>query len=158
MARPGRPSEPIVLTDDERSALEALTRSRTKPHGLVRRAGIVLALADGHTHREIASRLGISQQAVGHWRKRFRAYRLAGLDDAPKSGRPRTHDDAKVAEVINAALLTPPPDGATHWSIRAMEKHVPGVSRSSVQRWFKLFGVKPHRKKSFRLSDDPANA
>ena len=68
MARPGRPSEPIVLTDDERSALEALTRSRTKPHGLVRRAGIVLALADGHTHREVASRLGISQQAVGHWR------------------------------------------------------------------------------------------
>ena len=30
-----------------------------------------------------------------------------------------------------------------------------GVSKSTVQRWFKLFGVQPHRQGSFKLSTDP---
>jgi hypothetical protein len=29
-----------------------------------------------------------------------------------------------------------------------------GISKSSAQRYFRLFGIKPHRTKSFNLSDD----
>jgi putative transposase len=58
-----------------------------------------------------------------------------------------------VAEVINRALQTRPPSG-TPWSVRGMAAHT-GVSKSTVQRWFQLFGVQPHRQNHFRLSNDP---
>ena len=46
-----------------------------------------------------------------------------------------------------------PPDGS-HWSVRSMAQHT-GVSKSTVQRWFNLFGVQPHRQRHFKLSNDP---
>ena len=70
-----------------------------------------------------------------------------------RAGRPRTHEDERVAEVINTALQTEPPDG-THWSVRSMADYT-GVSKSTVQRWFNLFGVQPHRQRHFKLSNDP---
>ena len=30
-----------------------------------------------------------------------------------------------------------------------------GISKSTVQRWFTLFGVQPHRQRTFKLSTDP---
>ena len=46
------------------------------------------------------------------------------------------------------------PDNATHWSLRLVGE-AEGVSKSTVQRWFSLFGVKPHLSKTFKLSNDP---
>ena len=79
---------------------------------------------------------------------------IEGLHDELRAGRPRTHDDERVAEVINTALQTKPPDGATHWSVRAMAEQS-GVSKSTVQRWFSLFAIQPHRQRYFKLSNDP---
>ena len=100
----GRPMEPVVLTDDEESQLLGLTNSRSLPHGLVRRARIVLACADGEPNASIARRMGLSNATVGKWRKRYRMQGTEGLHDELRSGRPRTHDDERVAEVINTAL------------------------------------------------------
>jgi len=55
--------------------------------------------------------------------------------------------------VINTALQGPPPN-ATQWTVRAMAEQT-GISKSTVQRWFELFGVQPHRQKTFKLSNDP---
>ena len=68
-------------------------------------------------------------------------------------GRPRAHQDERVAEVINTVLQSAPPN-ATHWSVRSMAEHT-GISKSTVQRWFDLFGVQPHRQKHFKLSNNP---
>ncbi len=35
-----------------------------------------------------------------------------------------------------------------------MAQHT-GVSKSTVQRWFDLFGVQPHRQRHFKISNDP---
>ena len=96
----------------------------------------------------------LSNATVGKWRKRYRMQGIEGLHDELRSGRPRTHDDERVAEVINAALQTKPPDGSTHWSVRTMAGQT-GVSKSTVQRWFSLFAVQPHRQRHFKLSNDP---
>lgn len=79
---------------------------------------------------------------------------LDGLHDELRSGRPRTHDDEKVAEAINAALRRKLPVGATHWSVRRMSAET-GVPKSIVQRWFSVFGVKPYRQDTFKLCNDP---
>ncbi len=150
----GRPIEPIVLNHEQRSQLLSLANSRSLPHGLVRRAQIVLACADGEPNASIAKRMRLTPTTVGKWRKRYRLQGIEGLHDELRPGRPRTHEDERLAEVINAALQTTPPDGATHWSTRAMAGNA-GVSKSTVQRWFSLFGIQPHRQRHFKLSNDP---
>ena len=150
----GRPIEPVVLTDDEKDRLLSLANSRSLPHGVVRRAQIVLACAQGEANASIARRMRLSDATVGKWRKRYRMQGIEGLHDELRAGRPRTHDDERVAEVINTALQTKPPDGATHWSVRAMAEQS-GVSKSTVQRWFSLFAIQPHRQRCFKLSNDP---
>ena len=149
----GRPAVPITLDENEKDQLLGIARSRSLPHGLVRRAQIVLACAEGETHAAIAERLGVSGVTVGKWRRRYLDQGLEGLHDELRAGRPRTHEDERVAEVINTALQSQPPN-ATHWSVRAMAEHT-GVSKSTVQRWFGLFGVQPHRQRHFKLSNDP---
>lgn len=82
------------------------------------RAKIVLAAGEGEGTSAISRRLGVSRPTVIQWRDRYAAEGLAGLDDADRSGRPKTVDDA----MILAATLEPPPDklGVTHWSTRLL--------------------------------------
>ena len=87
------------------------------------------------------------------WRRRFRDARLAGLHDELRPGRPRTHDEERIARLINKAL-TEKPAANTHWSVRTLSSAT-GVSKSTVSRYLRLFGVQPHRSKSFKLSTDP---
>jgi len=152
MAR-GRPVAPIQLNDEERTQLMSLANSRSLPHGLVQRAQIVLACADGEANSQIAARLKLTKTTVGKWRQRYREMGLEGLHDELRAGRPRSIEDERVAEVINTALQTRPAAG-THWSVRTMAEHT-GISKSTVQRWFNLFGVQPHRQRHFKLSNDP---
>jgi len=149
----GRPhSEEIKLGEAERSELQSLARSRALPAALVRRARVVLMSAEGHSNSAIAQALGTCAPTVGMWRKRYLQRGVAGLYGEKPPGRPRTRDDEQVATLMRRALGTRPKDG-THWSVRGFAK-ANGVSKSTVQRYFALFGIQPHRSKSFKLSTD----
>jgi transposase len=86
---PTSPRRP-VLTAAERHDLERLQRSTTAAAGLVRRARIVLLAAAGMPLRTVAATVGVERRTVRDWLDRFRTDRLAGLQDRPRSGRPRT--------------------------------------------------------------------
>ena len=79
--------------------------------------------------------------------------RLAGLEDAPRPGAPRSIDDERVAQVV-ADTLEKSPRGATHWSTRQMAAHS-GLSQTAVSRIWRAFGLKPHLSETFKLSTDP---
>ena len=150
----GRPRKfELTLSETERAQLMAFANSRALPHGLVRRAQIILRSADGEANKAIAESLGVSIPLIGHWRARYRAHGVAGLYDAPRAGRPRTHDDDEVARMLRTVLQTRPKD-ATHWTTRSVAAKT-GISKSTVQRYFALFGVQPHRTRTFKLSPDP---
>src|SRR3954469_16634320 len=150
----GRPHAfELTLSAPERAHLAALAASRTLPYSHVRRAQIILRSAAGETDTAVAERFGVTIQTVGHWRRRFHRYGLAGLSDAPRSGRPRTHDDDRVTALLRTVLASKPKAG-THWSVRAVARQT-GIAKSTVARYFALFGVQPHRTKSFSLSTDP---
>lgn len=149
----GRPVAPIVLSDDEKTQLLSLANSRALPHGLVQRAQIVLACAEGEANCAIAQRMRLNKATVAKWRNRYRDYGIESLHDELRAGRPRALEDERVAEVINTALQSTPPDGS-HWSVRSVAEET-GVSKSTVQRWFDLFGIQPHRQRDFKLSSDP---
>ncbi len=82
---------------------------------------MILLSAEGLPGRVIAERVGVTAETVSKWRKRFEQFRVAGLTDAPRSGRPRTIGDDKVTDVINKTLQSKPKD-ATHWSTTLMAK------------------------------------
>ena len=149
----GRPKAELVLSDSERSALEAFARRPKTAQALALRARIVLACASGQDNQVVASELRTTQATVSKWRGRFVRDRLDGLYDAPRSGAPRTIDDDKVDAVI-ARTLESVPKGASHWSTRSMASQA-DLSASSVSRIWRAFGLQPHRQETFKLSSDP---
>jgi transposase len=151
--RLGRPLTPIVLTGDERLALEGWERRPTTAQALALRARIVLRAADGVSNTTIARRERVTKATVGKWRGRFLQKRLAGLLDEPRPGAPRTITDAEVEAVITKTLETTPRD-ATHWSTRSMAKAT-DLSQSAISRIWRAFGLQPHRVETFKLSKDP---
>ena len=152
--RTGRPKAELLLTDAERSQLQSFARSRSLPAALSMRARIILDSANGEQNKDIAARLKLSMATVGKWRSRFLARRIAGLYDDMRPGKPRTIDDERVAQLIKTTLHSKPVDGSTHWSVRSVATET-GISKSSVARYFQLFGLQPHRTEGFKLSNDP---
>lgn len=144
---------PIVLSDEERSDLERLRRAAGVPAGLHRRARAVLLMDDEVPGVEIARRTGYTPVQISRIRRRFADERLAGLEDRPRSGRPREVSARTIARVV-ALTLKPPPRGLTHWSARELADRT-GLSHSTVHRIWQEHGLKPHRIETFKFSTDP---
>jgi transposase len=149
----GRQLAALVLSEEERAELASLAGRRSTSQALALRARIVLRCATGKQNKQVAADLQIDQTTVGKWRRRFVEHRMDGLRDEPRSGTPRTIDDARIEAVIVRTLESVPPD-ATHWSSRGMARAC-GLSVSTVQRIWRAFGLQPHRLESFKLSTDP---
>jgi len=143
----------VELTEDERAQLVAWSRRAKSANALAMRSRIVLAAADGLGNTAIAVKLGIALSSARKWRSRFVAYRLDGLLDEPRPGRPRTVSDEQVEAVITRTLETAPAD-ATHWSTRSLAAEL-GLSQSAVSRIWRAFGLAPHRQEGWKLSRDP---
>jgi transposase len=154
MGQRGRPTAQIVLSDEEREALERWARRPKTGQALALRCRIVLAAAQGSTNQQIAKSLKCNPVTVGKWRTRFAAKRLDGLIDEPRPGQPRKITDEIVEQVIVATLEQTPPDGSTQWSTRSMAAKV-GLNQTAVSRIWRTFGLKPHRIDDFKLSTDP---
>ena len=152
--RTGRPKNAeLTVTSEEQTELERLIRARTTPQAVAFRARIVLLCASGESNVAVAHELETTQATVRKWRDRFIELRVNGLFNEPRPGRPRSLDDERVASVIQQAL-TKRPKAATHWSVRSFAK-AQGLSPSMAHRLFRIFGLQPHRTKSFKLSADP---
>jgi len=147
----GRQSPVPILSDDDRRVLSGLVRRRQTPRGLATRAKVILLSADHPewTLAEIGAQVGLCDDTVGTWRRRFLAQRLEGLSDAPKSGAPRTLQDEAIERVVHLTLDTVP-EGETHWSTRSMAQ-ASGMTQSAVHRIWRAFGPGPHLVPSFTL-------
>lgn len=149
----GRPKAELVLQESEREQLDAWARRPKTAQALALRSRIILACADGTDSNTVSVKLAVSRQTVCKWRGRFVKERLDGLRDAPRSGAPRTIDDARVDAVI-AKTLEGQPKNATHWSTRTMAREAK-LSQTAVSRIWRAFGLQPHRQETFKLSTDP---
>ena len=147
-----RPAPALVLREGDREVLGRLVRSSTVRAGLAQRARIVLLAADGEPNVVIAEKVGVSRPTVIDWRHRYGAKGIAGLEDDPRSGRPRVVDYGTVV----STTLAPPPKkyGVTHWSSRLLGRHL-GVSNGTIAAIWRQAGVQPWRAETFKFSTDP---
>jgi transposase len=144
----------ISLTPADRVRLDAIVRDRNSPQKHVWRARIVLLTAEGKGTVAIMGAVGKDKRAVWRWQERFMQEGVAGLarDKTRPSRIPRL--PAETVDRVIALTNQPPPHEATHWTAPAMAKTVQ-ISPSSVRRIWSGHGLKPHRVRSFKLSNDP---
>ena len=86
---PQKSPHTVVLTVEQRRALERRAAAYSGPHRDVIRAKAILLAAQGLANTEISVRLACSRQAVSQWRIRFCQEGVQGLEERPRSGRPR---------------------------------------------------------------------
>ncbi len=153
MPRTGRPTTPLVLTDEERATLLRWSRRAKSSQILAMRAKIILACAEGISNTDVATTLGVHQDTVGKWRRRFLVERLDGLIDEQRPGRPPSIALDRIEQVVVTTLEQAPRNG-THWSRTSMAARS-GLSKSTIGRIWRDFGLKPHRADTFKLSTDP---
>lgn len=149
----GRPKGELILSDGERETLTRWARRPKTSQFLALRSKIILTSAEGHSNKEVTSRLGITDATVSKWRRRFLNDRLDGLLDEPRPGAPRSISDDDVERVVTKTLESKPPS-ATHWSTRSMAKEC-NLSQTAIVRIWRAFGLQPHRQGTFKLSTDP---
>jgi transposase len=154
MKRIGRPPKAaLILTDEERATLVRWSRRAKSSQALAQRCKIVLACAQGTPNTQVAAALGVHPDTVSKWRNRFITRRLDGLVDEDRPGRPPSITVDRVEAVV-VATPEETPTNATHWSRKQMADRS-GLSKSTVGRIWRAFGLKPHLADTFKLSTDP---
>lgn len=137
----------------DRKELESWLRSRSVDRGLAERARIVLMGAKGMSVTEISGRLQVSRPTVYKWQQRYEQEGVDGLQDQPRSGRPTKLTEAKIKRILHLTTERIPKE-ATHWSTRLMAKYA-GVTQWQVRQVWAAADLKPHRLKTFKISNDP---
>jgi transposase len=152
----------IVLSDDERAVLMVRARSVRGAYRDRLRAQIVLAAAAAKPNAAIAAELGVCTDTARKWRRRFAAGRLAGLKDAPRSGRPPVFTAADRAEVIALACALPAETGVplSRWSCPDLARELSArcqiaASASTIGRWLAGDALKPWQHRSWISVRDP---
>jgi putative transposase len=136
-------TKPIILRETEREALKRISRSQKAENRIVTRAKIILHSSEEKTYKEIMQLTKQSRGSVAKWRKRFIKFRLEGLKDLPRSGKPRIIPAEKYALVIEKAC-SKPGGGYGNWSQRRIAKEV-GISQTKVQNILSQADLKPHK-------------
>jgi transposase len=149
----GRRPTVLSCSPQDRAELERLARSRTEPVRGVERAKIVLACLSGEPQARIAARLGTRPNTVSKWRIRFAKQGIAGLADAPRSGKPKTYGPDLRTKLL-AVIETPPPKGQARWDGLALAKAV-GAKKSTVYALLQKDGIHLQRSRSWCVSTDP---
>jgi putative transposase len=152
------------LTTEEANKLNRMAHSRTAPHRVVQRAQIVWASAHGETVSVIAPQVGLSALRVRAWIQRFNRHGLAGLADAPRSGRPRQHDETARGTVIALARTKPRSLGCPFalWTLARLqqalqERHGLHVTPATIWKWLQAEGLVWKRQQSwFQVQGDAA--
>jgi transposase len=143
----------VRSTDEERETPVRWSRRAKPAQFLALRCRIVLGCAQGKSNQQVAAELGVWPQTVGKWRRRFLESGLDGLADQPRPGAPRTISDEQVEAVVVGPLERTPAN-ATHWSRAAMATES-GLSKSTIGRIWRTFGLRPHQTETFKPSTDP---
>jgi len=149
-----RKAKAINLTVEQKQELERLWKSKRSEIRVAQRAHIILLAAQGRRNDEIGNHLGIDRRTVATWRDRYLQSGVEGiLHDLPRGGR-KPSARKKVAAAIIRKTTQERPQNATHWSTRTLAREV-GTNSTMVHRVWKASGLKPHRVKTFKLSNDP---
>src|SRR5438445_1734130 len=147
----------VVVTSEQRATLQSWLAAGKTEQRLAFRTQIILALAEGLSNKATAGRLATRPATVSKWRGRFARQGLAGVADAPRSGKPRhypTNDERRIIAVLDAS----PPAGYARWNGTLLAKHLGDISKHQIWRVLREHEISLERRRSWCISTDPALA
>lgn len=97
----------ITLSPREREELERRERTYSLPYYVVVRAKMILMAARGLDNQAIAERLDSHREVVSRWRRQFCRRGLEGIEDSPRSGRPRLKPRPAESAATSPRLTLP---------------------------------------------------
>jgi hypothetical protein len=119
----------LFVSSADRARLAAIIADRNSPQKHVWRAEVVLLTGDRVGTAEIMRRTGLGKVSVWRWQERYIEKGVDGLlRDKTRPSRIPKLSAAKVAEVIRRTQEEAPPDGGTHWTVRAPPRPAGRVS------------------------------
>ena len=133
--------------------LTRISNSQSKEHRLVKRTKMVLGCIEGKRLMDLAVELGEHEEIIIKWRDRFISKGIAGLHDAPRSGKPVTYDK-EWKETVLKKLEEKPPNGLVRWDGPTLAE-VLNTSEDAVQRFLKKEGIQLARMRTWCVSTDP---
>jgi transposase len=126
MAAPRRVIE-VAISEEERSELERLARSRTESASRVERARMLLAYQETPSFYAVGRAIGVTHQTVERCLRRVeRLGVMAALDDSPRPGREPVITDEARTFVVDLACRKAKDLGYPHelWTTRLLAKHI----------------------------------
>ena len=150
----GRPLAALVLSDDERSFLEAQVRRHRVARSLSDRCRMILRCADGLGNKAVAAEIGVHEHTVGKWRRRFHQGPHRGAFGRAPSGTPAEHRGREGGGSDRADAHPRRLRTRRTGRCASMAKEA-GLSHTSIWRIWGAFGLQPHRAETFKLSTDP---
>lgn len=124
------------MTAEEVEAIKRMAHSRTESTRGVERARILWLSRQGRRVPAIAKELGIGQDTVRLWLKRFNAKGLEGLKDEPRSGHPTTYTAEQIGEVVATSLTNPRSLGLpfASWTLDRLEAYLNEEKGIAIKR------------------------
>jgi transposase len=154
----------IILSQNDRTSLQTLSRAHSTPQALSFRGRIILRAADTDqpTNLQISRDLSCSNRTVGKWRRRYVEHGVAGLQDASRPGRPRLLSASTRVRVISVASELPQDQNrtVTRWTLDEIVAtlidtfDIDEISRASVGRILQEVDLKPHQSEYWLNSHD----
>lgn len=148
-----RKAKKVNCNEQVNAELMRLANSQSAELRLVRRAKIVLGCIAGKLVQDVARELNEQEYIVIKWRDRFIMKGIAGLHDAPRSGKPVKYGDEWKKTVL-AKLEEKPPNGLARWDGPTLAKELQ-TSDDAVQRFLKKEGIQLARMRTWCISTDP---
>lgn len=163
-------AQSLKLSENDRSYLESVTRTRTMQAQTVSRAKILLLKADGESVDAIADKLDLNRNSVLLCLRKHKEGGVENaLTDAPGRGRNSEISDDEKAWVIDIACRKPTEFGyaAETWTHAKLMKHVQEtaesagytrlstISKASIQRILDEADIKPFKIRYYCEKRDP---
>jgi len=140
----------IILSDKQKTILNAIAKGRTNEFHLVQRSKIILSAFSGNNNKQIAESISCSISTVKVWRKRWaescdkisiiekensailKSSIIEMLTDIPRPGAPPTFTDEQIAKIMSLSCESPENSGLpiSHWTTKTLTKEV--ISRKIV--------------------------
>ena len=148
------PATALPLDLSQKQVLESLGRAGRTPQVVARKCKVILLASEGVSNNSIAQQTGLSRPTVIATRTAVVRGGVEAIGQRQKRQRSRRVLTPELErKILDTTLKTRPPD-ATHWSVRAMARHL-GVTRTLVHGVWQRYDVQPHRVEKFKLSNDP---
>ncbi|MCI5712430.1 MAG: IS630 family transposase [Lachnospiraceae bacterium] len=163
-------TKPLTLSEEERSQLETITRTRTLQAQVVSRARILLLKSDGYSVDAIAEKVDLNRNSVLLCLKKFKSGGIENaIFDAPGRGRNAEITDEEKSWIINIACQKPVDLGysAETWTYSKLTKHInetaesagyirlSTITKTSIKNILDAAEIKPFRIQYYCENRDP---